>query len=239
MKFTSIVFAALVAATQFSSTFAVSYSASGTNQAVDTPAFPYKDTAVTINVANTDTVSKANDVDPTSIKDAFSAGDITAYTIGTVDTTGTKGAVAVVTSAGVPDQLKYTPASGFTGKDTFTYTFLVTPKTGGEYGVSSESASATVTVTVSATPIKPTVIKQTFEIPGLVSSGDVVKSTQVGLSNIAAFTPGAPDAGVFKAIAMPVIGGSADFAANTSTEVVQQNFSTIFNSFYNFFRGGN
>jgi hypothetical protein len=238
MKFTSIVFAALVAATQFSCTFA----ANGSNQAVATSASTYLDTAVTINVAGTDTVQTSVGVASTkSIKDALVA-DITDYTIviGSVDTTttNTKGTVALVAgTAKKPFQLMYTPASGFIGTDTFSYKFSSKPVSSGTpFGAPTgiESSPATVTVTVSATPIK-----QTFEIPGLVSSGDAVKSTQVGLSNIAAFTPGAPDAGVFKAIAMPVIGSSADFAANTSTEVVQQNFSTIFNSFYNFFRGGN
>jgi hypothetical protein len=194
----------------------------------------HADTAVTIDVSGTDTVTNGGS-STKSIEVALDAsGDITDYAIASGDVTKpTNGAVIVVAGdATNPAQIKYTPASGFTGTDTFKYAFKVTP---GTYGSASASGEALVTVTVSPAAV----VKQTVEIPGQVSSGDAVKSTQVGLSNIAAVTPGAPDAGVFNAIAMPVIGGSADFAANTSTEGVQQNFSTIFNSFYNFFRGGN
>jgi hypothetical protein len=237
MKFTSIVFAALVAATQFSSTFA----RPGTNQAVDNLASTYLDTAVTINVAGTDTVQTSDGAaSAKSIKDALVA-DITSYTIAkaSVSTPTKSGIVALVAgTAAKPVQLMYTPPSGFIGTDTFTYKFSVTPTIDTKpFGAATGSESvmtATVTVTVSATPIK-----QTFEIPGLVSSGDAVKYTHEGLPNIVAFTPGTPDTDSFNAILKPVFGGSADFAANTSTEAVQQNLSDIFLNFYNFFRGGN
>jgi hypothetical protein len=242
MKFTSIVFAALVAATQFSSTFA------GTKDSIavaDTNTTAYE-TSVTIDVSLTDSVADDTNAIDLSIAAAFAAPDyeIITYRI-TVDDAATDGTVSTKpgtlgdgsTFAGKPEQIYYTPKDGFTGEDTFDYTFMVMTKLNGNYGLAGKSNSVTVKVTVGAKP--PAVIKQTFEIPGLVSSGDAVKYTHEGLSNIVAVTPGTPDTDSFNAILKPVFGGSADFAANNSTEVVQQNFSDIFLNFYNFFRGGN
>jgi hypothetical protein len=240
MKFTSIVFAALVAATQFSSTFALS---GVSNEGAADTEKTYEGTAVTIDVSANDNVQDGSDNDKL-IADALKEKLIVSYDLKIGSTTTAKSGVVTIKSGvpgtkggnpGTPDKFVYTPNAGFTGTDIFGYTFLITQDGKNTFGnTAKDSVEVDVTVTVS-----PTVIKQTFEIPGLVSSGDAVKYNHVGLSNIAAFTPAAPDMDSFTAIVKPVFGGSADFAANTSTEVVQQNFSTIFNSFYNFFRGGN
>jgi hypothetical protein len=208
----------------------------------------YADTAVTIDVSGTDTVTNGGS-STKSIEAALKDGDMTDYKIDSSSsglTQPSDGTVVVdLGDTDTPDKLTYTPDSGFTGADTFTYAFTVgaadsSVSSATQHGdTAAPSGFATVTVTVSPAVVSTPVVKQTVEIPGLVSSGNVVKSTQVGLSNIAAFTPSAPDADVFNAIVGPVVGDSDNFAANTSTEAVQQNLSTIFNSFYNFFRGGN
>jgi hypothetical protein len=237
MKFTSIVFAALVAATQFSSTFA-----GKSNEAAVDSSSTYLGIPVTIDVSANDNVQDAGD-NPRSIKDAFADFNIMSYVLkkGTAKVangllTINKGVASVDNcKIGGPDQFLYTPNAGFTGTDTFEYQFTITRGVDPRFGdPDTQSGEVTVTVIVSATPIK-----QTFEIPGLVSSGDAVKYTHEELSNIVAITPGTPDMDSFNAIVKPVFGGSADFAANTSTEVVQQNLSDIFLNFYNFFRGGN
>jgi hypothetical protein len=199
------------------------------------------ETAVTIDVSGTDTVTDGVSSSK-SIEDALKAGDMSLYAIDS--TTGltqpSDGTVVVVTGdADTPDQLKYTPDSGFTGTDTFTYKFTVGAKTSGsKHGSTTASAAATVTVTVKSSG-KPTVVKQTVEIPDRVSSGNAVTYNFEGLVNIAAVTPAAPDMDSFNAIVGPVVGDSDNFAANTSTEAVKQNLSTILLNFFNFFRGGN
>jgi hypothetical protein len=239
MKFTSIVFAALVAATQFSSTFAQ------LNIARDTSASTYLGTAVTINVSGTDEVTDiTGPYSEVAVKFALDNGDMTKYTLSGLTTPSAGGKVTVVTSTvdDESDQIEYTSKDGFTGDETFDYQFLVFAATSTtQYGsIKFKSGVATVTVTVTVT-VSPTPIKQTFEIPGLVSSGNAVKYNHEGLFNTVAFTPGAPDANSFNAIVKPVIGGSADFAANTSTEAVNNMFAKSWASFINFkfLRGGN
>jgi hypothetical protein len=236
MKFTSIVFAALVAATQFSSTFA-----QPKNYAKATPASTYMGTAVTIDVSGTDEVDDGGS-SKKSVAAALLAKEMTLYAIAAGDVTSPTdgGTVTVVKGAtdDKPDQLKYTPKDGFTGTATFTYTFDVGIKSLGSVSQHGSNIKKSVMATVTVT-VKPTPIKQTFEIPGQVSSGNAVKYTQAGLFNTVASIPGAPDADSFTAIVKPVFGNSADFAANTSTEVVKQNFNTLFLNFYDFFRGGN
>jgi hypothetical protein len=241
MKFTSIVFAAIVAATQFSSTFA----AVGTNRAAADTKTTAFDTAVVIDVSGTDEVGNIGGGTFKKIKDALKGPtyEIANYLL-LVDDKLTEGTVTKVDGttgdlsnkiAGTPDTVTYTPKDGFVGEDTFAYTFTTTTKKSGTYGdISTASNSVTVKVIVS-----PEVIKQTFEIPGVVNSGNAVKYNHVGLSNIAAFTAGGPDTDSFNAIVKPVFGGSADFAANTSPEAVNNIFAKSWDSFIKIWRGGN
>jgi hypothetical protein len=243
MKFASIVlFAALVTATQFSSTLA----AQSNNPEADTATTAF-DTAVVIDVSTNDKVEKSSGGSPIiPVESAFGKQEITSYVLtksatvtashGTVDvvdgTVGVRGKLY-----GTPDTFKYTPNTGFVGEDEFEYTFKVThssPPPNVPFGTTTDSNPVKVTVTVS-----PEAIKQTFEIPGLVSIGNAVKYNHEGLSNIAAFTPGGPDTEAFTAIAKPVFGGSADFAANTSPEAVDNIAAKSWNSFIKLFRGGN
>jgi hypothetical protein len=243
MKFTSIAFAAVVAATQFSSTFAAT-----ANNAVLDSERTYKDTAVTIDVSGNDSVQDSfSPSGVISIADAFGTWDILTYELTKGTTNAANGVVTInqgVTgvdsgTVGTPETFEYTPNAGFVGTDTFDYSFTITHNKGVGYGiVGTQSGEVAVTVIVSATPTR-TPIKQTFEIPGLVSSGDAVKYNHVGLPNIVAVTPGTPDTDAFTAIVKPVFGSSADFAANTSNEAVNNMFAKSWASFIKFFRGGN
>jgi hypothetical protein len=245
MKFTSIVFAALVAATQFSSTLA----AQSSNPEADTATTAF-DTAVTIDVFTNDKVQRSVGAPLIlSVETALAQTHILSYVLtksttatashGTVDVVdGKVGVPCSLTLAGTPDTFKYTPNTGFVGEDEFEYTFMVThpsPTPGDPYGTTTDSNPVKVTVTVSP----EATIKQTFEIPGVVSSGNAIKYNHEALFNIVAVTPTAPDTEAFTAIVKPVFGGSADFAANTSPEAVDNIAAKSWNSFIKFFRGNN
>jgi hypothetical protein len=230
MQFTSIAFAALVAATQFNSTFAKS-----NNPLADSATTAFE-TAVEIDVSANDEVEGNGKT--FSIAAALGNSAIFTYDISVGSTTPSNGSVIVVQGdpGSVADSFKYTPNTGFVGEDEFDYTFAITKAGIGTppFGLTSDSASATVKVTVD-----PAVVKQTFEIPGVVGSGNAIKYTHDGLFDIAAFTPAAPDTKVFTAIVKPVLGDSDNFVANTSPKNVQQNFRDMIFDFSNIFRDGN
>jgi hypothetical protein len=251
MKYTSIVFAALVAATQLSSTFAVGQLENIAS--ADTGKGTAFDTEVDIDVSENDQVTNNLGTPQTKgIQSALDGSNILDYTItitsGSTSTAG--GTVTVKSRIDGQDTITYKPKPGFDGDDTFKYTFMVTPTSGtkpGPFG-SSANASNEVTVTVTVDPPAVTlspavgntpVVKQTFEIPDRVSTGNAVKYTRGGLVETAALISAAPDTKVITSIIKPVVGDSGDFAANSSPEVVQQNFVDVFFNFYNFFRGGN
>jgi hypothetical protein len=241
MKFTSIVFAALVAATQFSSTFAA-----GTNLALADDATTAFDTAVIIDVALNDDVdngSSAGSQESKSVAAALRDSDILDYDL-TKSTTvtaayGTVDIVVVTDRTKVADTFKYTPNAGFVGDDEFEYTFTISNPSAISDPFGSTRVASTpvkVKVTVSPAAVGPKAIKQTFEIPGVVSSGNAIKYTHDGIFDIAALTPAAPDTKVFTAIVKPVLGDSDNFVANTSPKNVQQNFRDMIFDFSNIFR---
>jgi hypothetical protein len=238
MKFTSIVFAALVAATQFSSTFAQSNLAAE----ITSLTTAYNTQLTSIDVSQNDMVL-AGPLDLLNIAYAFDSNSITEYTLHVTSPSLEGGTVTVNTVAGAVDTITYKPKDNFEGSDTFQYTFTVTPSK--TYGSTLASNKATVTVNVSPPDVKTPpvvatpVVKQTFDIPDRVSTGNAVKYNHVGLPNIVAVTPGTPDTDSFNAIVKPVFGGSAGFAANTSTEAVNNMFAKSWESFIKFWRGGN
>jgi hypothetical protein len=226
MKFTSILFAALVAGTQFSSTFAQ-------NTGVPDVATTSSSKLVVINVADNDFViaTPKNGGGTTMVKTGLASGDLRRYTL----TLGTKlaanGDVAVVVgSNGVADYFTYTPNSGFVGTDTFGYTFITRPVPAGR--PNNPSAEVIVKVTVTAA------VPRSFVIPGLISNADAVGTVRGGLFNFAALTPGTPGTAALNSTINPVIGGSDNFVANSSLQAVSQNLQLSFRDFFLFFNRG-
>jgi hypothetical protein len=220
MKFTSIVLAALVAATQFSSTVATIAAGADIASTIESRGF------VIIDII-------ANDIDSNTnapIQITGSSGNaLITQKINTFDATG---ASIVLPSGGNVDfsttdgTLAYTPKAGFSGDDTFMYSYVIT-------GPSAAPVSDTL-VTV-------TVLKQeplSFFQPKAISTFDAVGSVRGGLFNVADFTPAAPNAASLTALLNPVT-DIDNFSANTSFEVVTKSFNALFVTFFGIFRGGN
>jgi hypothetical protein len=147
MQLTSILFSALVVATQFSSAFAGPLPP--LNVAVADSATTLEGTPVTIDVASNDFVTDVNQVSSTTIEANLAAGgDIIDYIIIILGITAQNGvAVRNVVPNGI-DTITYTPNVGFTGTDTFTYAFVTPANT----ITRQTSNQVTVTVTVGKIP---------------------------------------------------------------------------------------
>jgi hypothetical protein len=225
MKFTSIVIAALVAATQFSSTFAT------------TPlAIANIDVATTRQGAEIKIDVLANDIYDDDDAGGTGSSDTPNPMMVPVATLPGRAlftfvqpdaAQGVVTSDFSIDRIKptvlFTPAGGFFGDATFEYLFSVS---------GASSASVVVTVTVTEVPAL------TFLPPNAVSTAAAVGTVRGGLIDVASFSAAGQNTASLTALLDPVTDVD-NFAALTSFEVVTQSFEIQFANFFNIFRGGN
>lgn len=216
MKFTSIVVALLVAASQNSSTVAQ-------------PAAANPDFASSLNTASANIDVIANDFIsdnvPASINSRTQLSVATQPVI--VSGNGIGGAGTAVVNGVADGTINYFPVAGFVGTITFTYS--ITAYTGCRRYLrylSSSSLTGIVTVTVFGE-------QASGEIPNKVSTADVLKTVRGGLYNAAA-TQASLQPTTLTALLGPVTAtDNADFLAKTSASVVRSAFSIVFSDFSN------
>jgi hypothetical protein len=139
-----------------------------------------------------------------------------------------QGGSAAIISGG--SLLVYTPSAGYTGVETFTYIATL----------DSGSASATVTVTISAVPGSANpgsagvVPVQSFVIPNKVSTEAATEMVYGGIFDAAALNQASPEAATLTALLDPVANtDNDDFLAKTSLDVVRNRFSIVLRDFLN------
>jgi hypothetical protein len=223
MKFTSIVFAALVAATQFSSTFA------GGEVVTAPDAVTTSDSrAVTFNVLDNDKegtvnggkIVKSVDIVGTPSAGISLAGAVAPLTLIVGPNVEVPGTVSVTANGGC----LFTPTAPGVGVTKFSYIADVST-------TGSPSASQIVTITIGAAPG----LADFLFAP--ISNAAAVNTVRGKFTDVASFTPGFTDATV-TAVTTPVLDVN-NFIDNTSFGVVNKSFGQQFLDFFQIFRGGN
>jgi hypothetical protein len=237
MKFTSIVIAALVAATQFSSTFADAPACvADTTSTLDGRAVvinvllndinkdamdPPGDTPFVVGQAITGSSREVERINPATLK-------LDLAMVATPAQTSITGTDFTATLSGTDGGVLISPKPGFVGSFIFFYQVSDADNSGGV------ATSNVVGVTVTVGKIDPL----SFLIPDQISTKDAVGTVRGSLFIAASFSPSSPNTASLTTLLKPVTDVD-NFTANTSPFETSKSFSTIFTDFFSLFRGGN